>query len=251
MNQKEFNKLFVEAVSENNFSDDIVSLLRNSKQITALRALEVYREDYEARMTEALKNTYRGIHSIIGDEDFFAMALSYLAIYRSKFPDLDEYGHHFSDFLKDQALTEGYPFLPQLAEFEWAFRDVFHKKEVAGLNGSGLQDCLASNENKLTLVSSAVLLQFTYAIDKIYSLKDMEEAPENFQYDYDSFLLLFKKNSLVKMHTLSKNQWTIVNFFHTPHTLQECIQNAPATMTPEEMQELFLILGTEQILLKS
>jgi hypothetical protein len=251
MKQKDFNERFVKAISENKISENILDCLKDTKELTAFRALEVYREDYEARMTEALRNTYRATHSILGDDDFFSLALTYLKNHPSAFSDLDEYGHKFSTFLDTHALSDDYPFLPQLARFEWTFRDVFHVKEIRGLNAIQLQESLSDEKNKLTLVPSACLMDFSYAIDQIYSLKDSEEAPENFQYDGHSYILLFKKNSLVKMHTLSKNQWSFVNFFHTPCSLLECIQNAPATMTPEEMQELFLILGTEQILLKS
>lgn len=249
MNQSEFNKKFIECITRSQNENELMPLVKDSARLSAARAFEVYREDYQVRMTEALKNTFRSIHSVLGDDDFFRMALDYLDRYPSSFSDLDEYGHHLPHYLKNHSLSEDYPFLSQLADFEWAFREIFHSGEVLGPNADELQKLFADENTKLVLSPSAKVLHYDFSIEKIYSHKDSDE--EKMNYSSEQFILLFKKNSLVKLHLLSKNQWELVKFFHTPKSLLECVQNAPATMTPEEMSGLFRVLATEQILLKS
>lgn len=178
--------------------------------------------------------------------------MAYLKTHPSTFSDLDEYGDSFPLFLQGNEICSDYPFLPQLAHFEWSFRDIFHSAEVPGLNALELQQTLPDDSQPLQLVSSACLLSYNYAIEKLYSLKDQnEDEEEEFNFSQEEYILMFKKNSFVKMHILSKNQWSLLKNFQTPSAFLTCLKTAPATMTPEETQELFQILGTEQILLKS
>ena len=101
MNQKEFNLTFTGFVRTPN-SDGLCTLLTQIKEgskISAARALEVYQEDYRARLTEALKNTFIAVYHIIGDETFSQLAGEYIDFYPSPFSDLDDYGNHFAQFL--------------------------------------------------------------------------------------------------------------------------------------------------------
>lgn len=255
MKQSEFNKKFVNCIRTEKGSEEgakdskaILPLMKNFPRLPASRALEVYREDYLVRMSEALRNTYRSVHSVLGDEDFFSAALEYLKKHPSTFSDLDEYGEGFETFLQTHPLTGGYPFLPELAHFEWTFRLVFHSRECQGLGALELGQALTDETMKIVLSPSVFALAYNYSVESIYSSGDEETELD---YSNEQFILMFKKNSFVKMHLLSKNQYEIVKNFHTPVSLSECIKLAPATMTPAEMQELFQILGTEQILLKS
>jgi hypothetical protein len=249
MNQKEFNQKFIEHIRRGENIEELLPLLQSFAKLPSSRALEVYREDYEARMSEALKNTYRKIHSVIGDEDFAALALSYLEHYPSTFSDLDEYGEKMEEFIsRSTQLKSNFPFLSQLAHFEWSFRKIFHAKERPGLNPEELQASFGDEEAKLTFAPSCLLLAYDYAVEKIYSA---DEKTIPFDPNEQQFILMFKKESLVKIHLLSGAQHTTLKIFYTPTTLSACITKAPATMTPEEMRELFWILGREQILLKS
>lgn len=248
MKQSEFNKQFIEAISSGLGFEEILPLMKNFSQLSAHRALEVYREDYLVRLSEALKNTYKTVSAVLGDEDFFQLATEYLARYPSSFSDLDDFGHRLEEFLTTHPLSQDYPFLPQLARFEWMFRLVFHAKEVQGLSALELERSFQEDSWLLTLVPSAFVLSFDYAVEKIFS--SIEEDKE-FSFDFPQYILIFKKKAFVKMHFLTKNQYDVVKNFHSPLSLSSCIKKAPATMTPEEMQSLFTILASEQILLKS
>lgn len=249
MNQKEFNKKFIEYIRRGENTEELLPLMQSLARLPASRALEVYREDYEARMSDALKNTYRTVHSVMGDKDFATLALSYIEHYPSVFSDLDEYGEKMEEFIsRSLQLKRNFPFLSQLAHFEWSFRKIFHAQEVLGLNAEELQSSFADEAAKLTLSPSCLLLSYDYAVEKIYSA---DETTNPFDPKEQQFILMFKKKSFVKIHLLSEAQHSTLKFFHTLSTLTECITKAPAKMTPEEMRELFWILGREQILLKS
>lgn len=252
MKQKDFNLKFAETIRSNSSEDILVSYLKDSRKLSAKRALEVYQEDYQARMTEALRNTYAAIHSLIGDEDFFHLAQDYIKKYPSPFSDLDDYGNYLSEFLSTHPLNIDYIFLSELAHFEWNFKEVFHLNDEKGLDALELQNILQDNSTKVQLIGSAKILNYSFTIDKLYSLKETNENDEEeFNFEQEQYLLIHKSGVMVKIHALSKNQWEIMKKFQTPTALLSALQNAPATVTPDEIQNLFLILGTDRILLKS
>lgn len=251
MKQKDFNLQFVTVVtSKASASSEMLEQIKNGHILSAEKALEVYQEDYEARLTEALKNTYRGINAIIGDEDFFNLSKDYIKEHPSTSPDLDDYGHLLSSYLSGHWLSKDYAFLPELAFFEWNFREVFHKEQTIGLSPDALISSLQNSEEHLQLSSSARLLQFNYQVTALYALKDSEVEEESFIFDLPEYILVYKEDVMVKTNTLSKHQFEIMKKLLAPTSLSDCLQNAPATVTPEEIQALFKILGTARLLLK-
>ncbi|MFA6236134.1 MAG: DNA-binding domain-containing protein [Bacteriovorax sp.] len=251
MKQKDFNQIFVTVVASRSAAPvELLAQIKNGPVLSARRALEVYQEDYEARLTEALKNTYRGINAIIGDEDFFILSQDYINTHPSSSSDLDDYGHLLSLHLKDHQLSKDYIFLPELAFFEWNFREVFHQEQIPGLSPEGLMACLENDRDMLRLCSSLRLLHFNFLITSLYALKDEEDKENELIYEFPEYVLMYKNGVMVKTITLSKNQFEILKKLLAPASLQHCLQNAPATVTPDEIQTLFTILGTERLLLK-
>ncbi len=250
MKQKEFNLKFAETIRSNQIDEELVALIKDSPKIKAHRALEVYQEDYQARMTEALRNTYRAINALIGDEDFFYLAKDYIENYPSPFSDLDEYGNCFSEFLTAHQLNEDYVFLSELAHFEWNFREVFHQAHEIGLEATLLAQLLQEDSCKIQLVHSVRVLHYSFLIDKLYALKDeTDHNDEDFDFNQNQYLLIYKDGVMVKIHSLSKAQWKIVNTLEAPHSLLSVLQNADS-ITPSEVQELFQILGANRLLIK-
>jgi len=253
MKQQDFNKKFIECIRNGQNSEELLSLMKSFSRLPSSRALEVYREDYQARLADALKNTFRSVHAVLGDENFFLLARDYLEKFPSSFSDLDDYGDQMEAFLATHAFAEDFPFLTELAHFELRFRQIFHSEEKTGLDAGSLQTVFADEQLRLQLVPSSIVLSYHFSIEKIFSSCLSEESEDDSPFDFHSpqHILMFKKDGLVKMHLLSMNQAEILKKFHTPLSLSECIKIAPATMAPAEMQALFQIIGLEQILLKS
>ncbi len=250
MNQQDFNKKFIESIRNGQNEEDLIATMKNFPRLSSSRALDVYREDYQARLSDALKNTFRSVHAILGDEEFYRLARSYMNVFPSTFSDLDDYGDQMDDFLSGHSLEEDFPFLSQLAHFERMFRIIFHSEERQGLSVLDLQAALTDENVRLRLVSSTLVLSYHFSIEKIYS-SSLSDDDSPFDFHSPQNILMFKKDGLVKMHLLSNDQSEMLKKFHTPLSFSDCIKIAPATMTPAEMQTLFQIIGQEQILLKS
>ncbi len=256
MKQKDFNLQFVKAVSSkaSDFMEDLVSQIKDGPKLSALAALRVYQEDYQARLTEALRNTYRAIHALIGDEDFNILAKDYIQSTPSNSSDLDDYGNHLSAFLKNHSLINNYVFLSELAHFEWNFRETFHLEQSVGLGPQELMTAIQNENELIQLARSARILDYNFQITPLYALKnsevDDESNDEPFDFKIPQSILMYKLGVQVKTQVLSKNQINFLKQMTVASTLKACFANASADLIPEEIQILFQILGTERLILK-
>ena len=252
MKQQKFNQLFSNLIrSKAQLTDsDLLDQIKDGAKISVKRAFEVYQEDYQARLSGALKNNYPAINSIIGDVIFEEIASDYNNSYPSISSDLDDYGHKFSFFLSTQSISKDYLFLAELADFEWNFREVFHLKQELGAGAAQLSEMLNEEVSTIRLVKSARLLSYNYTITSLFALKDNEEILDNFKFMEPQFVIIFKNELLVKFQVLSKHQWMILKNTINPSLLIEIINNAPTDITHEDMKNLFKYFGTDRLLLK-
>jgi len=249
MNQKQFNLIFVDMVKNQTApSEELLSHIIDSPKLSAIRAIEVYQEDYLARLTEALKNTYRGIYSLIGEEDFIQLAQGYIASVPSLSSDLDDYGDKFSEFCSQHSLCNDYNFLSSLAQFEWEFRLLFHKEKSIGLSAEKIQAAIVE-ELELTLVNSCKLMTFNYLISELYALKDVsEENSSAFDYEQREWLVLYKKDQFIMIKTLSQSQWEFLKYLDSPKAILAWISMAQDKIEVSEIQELFEFLAHAELL---
>ncbi|MBY0414908.1 MAG: DNA-binding domain-containing protein, partial [Bdellovibrionales bacterium] len=89
-------------------------------------AINVYRNDYEARMIEALGSNFEATWLMLGDDDFFAIGKKYITHYPSTFKSLMHFGHQFPQFLKMEKFDESVVIMAQFESFFWK---LFHAKE--------------------------------------------------------------------------------------------------------------------------
>jgi hypothetical protein len=101
--------------------------------------LEAYRHAYRARLIAALRSNYPVLHLSLGDDDFEALALDYLATHPSRHPSIRWYGHALVDHLNAQADAQAlHPALIDLARMEWALCLSFDAPDAPALTAADL-----------------------------------------------------------------------------------------------------------------
>lgn len=246
--QKHFNHLFVETISgQNKQESDLTSLLKDSQKLSPSRAIAIYQEDYQARLTEALKNTYTLIHFFIGDDYFYQLALEFIQGHVSVYSNLDEYGRELNEFLKSHPLLKTYPFLSELACFEWDFKNIFHAAHESGLDSHALYKVLESETALVELINPVQLASYQFQIQELCALKN-KKRKKILPFNGPEQLIIFKTNQIVRTRIITKNQFAILCKLKSPCSLNKVIQDAPEDTTPEEIQELFEFLAKEQLL---
>lgn len=98
----------------------------------------IYASGYLARLVEALENDYPAVRRILGDGAFRSLTARYARCCPPRSFDIGRAGDRLAEFLESDLLTEGLPFLPDLAHFEWAVAEAFVAVDEAALAWSDL-----------------------------------------------------------------------------------------------------------------
>jgi hypothetical protein len=142
-----------------------------------------------------------------------------------------------------------YPFLTEVAHFEWTLRNLFHTKNEIGLNSLALSQLLLDPTSEAQLIQSSILLKYNYKINELFDLMKHDKQVgqlENFHAPQE--LVLFKTKNQIKHMTLSINQFCILESLTSPCSLERAMSNAPQETTPNEIKELFELIGNECLL---
>lgn len=98
----------------------------------------VYRNNVVVSLTESLKATYPAVAALLGDEYFSALARLFMSAHPPKSPILSRYGGELSDFVAGFSPLAPYPYLADVARFEWAWLESYHAADAARLDPADL-----------------------------------------------------------------------------------------------------------------
>ena len=143
----------------------------STEKLDAVRRLEIYATAYFIRIHNSLKEDYATVHAVLGDELFLELIREYLNVHVPRHFSLRYAGKHLPPFLKRHSLQEQYPFLADLAAFEWELLEAFDAADAVALELSDLEACApeAWPNLHLQLVPSVRFLtaQFQFLFTKL------------------------------------------------------------------------------------
>ena len=224
MKLTELQDLFVKAI-RGDIDPRIQALIEPGGRLAKDEAIQVYQNDYFARMPDALGETFEGVWSLLGDEEYYVAARVYLDVYAPYSHNLGDFGHKFGDFL-----TERYPeisYIGDLADFEWSFKELFHRAYEKGLGPEAFADLNNPEHTGFSFVSSFELRNYK---NGIYELWTHREDPERANIEIDTgkpdYLLLYKQEQEIFIHTLHPLEYLILRELKVGVSLSEAIEAA-------------------------
>ncbi len=243
MKLADFQKIFLKSIS-NDHSIDLESLIKPAGSLNAQQAIQVYRGDYKARLSEAIGELYESIWYVLGDEDFFNVAKDYIDTHPSTVKELGSYAQDFPQYLKAHPLVEDFPFLSQLAEFEQTFWQLFHQEETQVFDPFIEIDASELGQTKFKMPDHCRLFSWPWSIDKIFEARSGENEQE-INWDVPSSCMLVKLNQKISIFNLSENQYkTLINI------AGGCSIESSLEGSAEEISSLFSLLRTQMIPLR-
>jgi len=210
---------------------------RPCRDLSLEEAIDVYREDYRSRLTQALGYKYEAVWSVMGDDDFFDWCLSFIKAYPSKFEDLGNYGKEFPEFIKNY---KDFNFLYDLARFERSFDQIFHMGQERG----GELDLNNIENKKWKFIKPLIFFNSSYTVSPLWFNR---KEPKKLSYNINrpENLILYKSNEEVEIKILTSNEYKIVHELFLGKTLLEVFDNINAEEA--EVSELFKFLGLSRI----
>lgn len=105
--------------------EEFQKLIVSTVKVPAEIRLAIYSNAYRSRLVEALESNYPNLSAYVGDEIFEQMANDYLDQHPSRFRSIRWFGDQFAHFLNVHNEYKDYPYLSELAKFEWTQTLVF------------------------------------------------------------------------------------------------------------------------------
>ena len=95
-------------------------------RLPAVRRFNVYRNNFQTSLTDALAAIYPVVEQLVGSEFFGFMADRYIRTHPSRSGNLHNLGFALADFLSRFEPASKLPYLPDVARLEWAYHAAFH-----------------------------------------------------------------------------------------------------------------------------
>jgi hypothetical protein len=103
-----------------NGDDAAVPAFVGNASASAEERLDVYYEAYRLRLLEVLREDFPGLIALMSTDTFNAMGLRYLDKHPSYHPSVRSFGRHLTEFLTTDGIYSAWPYLAEMARFEWA-----------------------------------------------------------------------------------------------------------------------------------
>lgn len=110
------------------WSDDLQHLkgLILDDQISAERRFNIYRNNFQSSLNDALAAIYPVVEQLVGNEFFGFMIDRYIRAYPSRSGNLHNLGSAMANFVGSFQPASKLPYLTDVARLEWAYHAVFH-----------------------------------------------------------------------------------------------------------------------------
>ncbi|GAA5170787.1 DNA-binding domain-containing protein [Viridibacterium curvum] len=148
---------------------DMLACLQGDAQRNA-SLLAVYRGNAVANAHKALQLAYPVICQIVGEDFFEGLARAYRDSHASRSGDLNEYGADFADFLAEFEHVADMPYLPAVAQLEWAVTEAERAADHVPLSMAELASFAPEQlgDLQLGLQAAACLVRADFPVASIW-----------------------------------------------------------------------------------
>lgn len=110
---------------------DFQKLIISTEKVSIETRLSIYSNAYQSRLVEALASNYPILHIYLGQEIFEKIACDYINQFPSHYRSIRWFGDQLAQFLNGHLEYKKFPYLSELAQFEWAQTLVFDAADSA------------------------------------------------------------------------------------------------------------------------
>jgi hypothetical protein len=167
--------------------------------------ISVYSHAYRTRLLEVMSKDFSACHQAIGDDDFAALVAAYIEAHPSRYFNIRDFGAHFAEFIARHSVHETWPWLTQLAGFEWTLNSAFDAADAPVLTEQSLAQIEPASwpQLRFTTHPSLQVVHVTWNIAEMWkSLKS--ETPDSVQVSPQptSSWLIWRDNLVTRFRSL-------------------------------------------------
>lgn len=182
----------------------------------------------------------------MGDEKFFNVARKYIKNNPSASPNLSDYGFTFPKHLAAQPDLRRFPYLNDLARFEWEFKTVFHEPQHDTKSSVDFSQNPISDHSRFQFAPSVRLHRGEHTVFPIWELRSTPDKPSRLlDFTKPEHLFLYKKNSEVYIQSVTPGEYHILDNLVMGKNLEETLEETAQSFDifPETVQAMFQSLA--------
>jgi hypothetical protein len=147
----------------------IVLPIKGDSRLSSVERLDIYANMYFYRIRDALKEDFPAVLKILGEIGFHNLITDYLVRHPSTHYSLRYAGEKLPLFIKKHPFNKKYPFLAELARFEWALLTAFDAPDSETLSSKDLKSISPEEWSRLRfrVVPSFEDLDFSFRVDRL------------------------------------------------------------------------------------
>ncbi len=163
------------------------------------RGIGVYRNNYRGNLHDTLASAYPVIRQLVGEDFFRLLAKRFIEQHASRSGNLHHYGSEMAGFLTHFENTQHLPYLPDMAQLEWAYHRAYFADDTVPFDLARLANIAPDSYAGLhwRLHPSCTLLTTAYPVAAIWQAhQDGANADFNIDLDAGGDSLLVYRNGL-------------------------------------------------------
>lgn len=179
------------------------------------RRLAVYRNNTEAGLTEALRETFPVLCRLVGEDFFAATARAFLRRHPPASGCLLDFGEKLPAFLEGFEPAGTLPYLPDVTRLEWAFHSSYHAADRLPLPPAALAAVPPERHGRLRLGlhPSARLLASDWPVLRIFELNQpdcRDESTLDLRREGSCRVLAVRPELEVALHALEPGEFAFL-----------------------------------------
>jgi hypothetical protein len=217
--------------------------LKPAGKLSVRKAFEVYHDAYVQKLTEALQETFGAVHWVLGEDLFHKIAKQYIDTEPSVSYNLNDYGGNFPDYLKGHRLTRGVPFLPDLARFEWTYKNLYHRANPEPLPTERLQEILHADDCRIKFIDAMEIFASPFRVSEMWLRKSEPSYMfEEIIWEYPEWVLMFKRDHDIQMQPINHTEASILEELNGGEKVSDVLLKHSGLLSPERIAQLFELM---------
>jgi hypothetical protein len=211
--------------------------------------LDVYYHNVFSTHLRSLANDYPLVFSLMGEPAASTMAMAYI---ETSFPctgSLEDWGAGFISFIQRYGPAVAWPYLSDVAQYEWAKHQAYCADEDPLLGPDDMAQLIApDHELVFQFQKSCQLLAFSHPLEHI--ILACQQAKNELSPDISgsSYVLIFKHQGIIKIHWLTPSLFAFVNRLKEGQDMEVAYAAAQVLEPQFDVQAAFRFLLSHPIL---
>ena len=249
MEMNQLQNLFSKNLKNMWADPDLIRELKPANRLSAEQAIEIYHRSYFATLTEELTKTYPAIRWVLGEKLFNEICHKFIDSQPSITYNLLFYGKEFPDFLRSNSSTQKIPFLHDLAQLEWIYKETYHMAPANPMEQDLLLEQTHASDFKVQFIESLKILSSPYAIYELWCRQD--EPPYSFELiDWlrHENLLIYKHKKQVRVIQIQAIEAAILKSLENGISLATALADYSGQLTPDQTAQFLQLLKTSGLI---